>query len=394
MKMVPFDDALNAVINLASPLGEEMVDINLCHNRVLASDIKARSDMPKSDVSAMDGYAVKSNLDISKPLMVIGESFAGSDPCQKFEGTGCIRIFTGAPVPTGYDRVIIQENAQREGDVVKFAKSGQDGDNIRKCGNDFKAGDSLLPKGTRLNWRQLTSAAAADFEKVSVYRKPRVSLIATGDELAPPGHAYKIPGAIPESVSLAIAAYVNQEGGHIVRKITGKDDLKSLSETAAQTLDISDIVIVLGGASVGAKDFARSMFGDDLNYVFPKVAMKPGKPVWLAKVSDTLVLGLPGNPGSALVTARLFLAPLIAGLTGLDAQKTVQFTSMICADPLPPCGDRETFLRARLEGQHVHLFSNQSSGSQSVLGSADILIRRKPFSDALAAGSSVEVITF
>ncbi len=397
MDMVPFEEALARTIKIAKPIGVETVTLAEAAQRVLAQDVLARSNAPATDVSAMDGYGVRDSDLSSLPaaLEVIGESFAGSKPQNEFTGGGCIRIFTGAPVPPGIDCVVIQENVQRVGDVAHFKTELSLGRNIRRTGSDFKVGDCLLSKGTLLNWRAMTTAASADRSELKVYKKPKVVILATGDELSAPGFAHKTPGHIPESVSYGIAAYVRSLGAGLLRSERLADDPEKLSASAQSALQDADVIIVTGGASVGEKDYARAMFGEKaLDYIFPKVAMKPGKPVWMAKANGKTILGLPGNPSSALVTARLFLSPLLAGMTGQDARQACQFRQTTCRDNLPAIGGRETFSRAYLDKGQAVLFSSQDSSAQSSLARADILIRRPAHSSALNSGAKIDVLDF
>lgn len=394
--MIYFDEALARVIAIAQPLGVETLPFGEASGRVLAEALSARFAMPRTDVSAMDGYAVReADLgDLPFSLKVAGEAAAGSPPGQVLPDGTAFRIFTGAPLPEGADRVIVQENAVRDGDRVTFVRPHGSGHNIRRAGSDFVAGETLVPAGIRLDWRALTSAAAADSGEVVVYREPRVVILATGDELAPPGLAHERPGAIPESVSPGIAAFVSGQGGRVLRAQRLPDVPEVMADAAEGALADADVIIMIGGASVGERDYSRSVFGAPPDYVFPKVAIRPGKPVWLARVSGRLVMGLPGNPTSALVTARLFLAPLLAGLGGGDAASAVRFDTGVCADPLPPCGDRETFLRARRTARGLVLADSQDSGSQKSLAISDTLIRRQPGAPAEPAGTAVTCLDF
>lgn len=394
--MISFDEAFARVVALARPIGVETVRLEEALGRVLAAPVTARFGMPRTDVSAMDGYAVRDTdlCEVPFTLPIVGELAAGSPPDQDLPEGAAFRIFTGAPVPEGADRVIVQENTNRDGDLVTFVRPHGGGRNIRAAGSDFLAGDVLVPSGAQLDWRSLTSAAAADRMELSVYSQPRVAILATGDELEAPGNAHARPGAIPESVSFGIAAFASQHGALIVRRERVADEPARLTQAATQALEEADLVITIGGASVGDRDYSRSVFGVALDYVFPKVAIKPGKPVWLARVRDRLVLGLPGNPTSALVTARLFLAPLLAGLSGRDAAGALRFESGACIDPLPACGDRETFLRARWTERGLVLAESQDSSSQRSLAASDVLIRRPPGAPAEAGGAVVRFTTF
>ncbi|MBR9836078.1 MAG: molybdopterin molybdotransferase MoeA, partial [Alphaproteobacteria bacterium] len=298
------------------------------------------------------------------------------------------------PVPAEADLVIIQENIDRDGDVATVARPYGPGRHIRKAGSDFRAGDVLLPKGHRLTWKSLTTAAAADHAQVEVYRAPRVAILATGDELASPGEAHLKPGSIPESVSLAIGALVREHGADLIRSQRFPDEPDQLGAAAKAALEEADLVIAIGGASVGERDYSRDMFGRSLDFIFPKVAMKPGKPVWMAKAGARFIVGLPGNPTSALVTARLLLVPLLEGLSGASAQAALQFRREMCRDALPQCGGREAFLRAIRTPDGLVLANSQESSSQQVLALADVLIRRAAHAEATEPGAMVEIVDF
>ena len=395
--MISFDEAVKIVCGIARPVGKEQVPLGHAHRRVLADAIIARVDSPPCDVSAMDGYAVRDadleQLPASLPL--IGESFAGAG-CQTAIRPGTsIRIFTGAPVPPGADRVVVQEMVQREGGNAII--SGQPGParHIRPRGSDFRAGDPILEAGTLLGFRQMVAAAGADHADLSVWRGPKVVILGTGDELTAPGTAADQAGRIPESVSYGVAALAEEWGATIQEQLTLGDDLDAMTEVAGRSLDKADLVIVTGGASVGEKDFAKSMFephGLDLR--FSKVSIKPGKPVWVGNSKGKLVVGLPGNPTSALVTARLFLAPLVAGMTGLRPEAALRWRKARLLSPLDPCGDRETFVRGKAVDDGVVPVSNQDSSAQKMLANADILIRRRAGALAAVAGETVSVLDF
>jgi molybdopterin molybdotransferase len=390
--MISFDEAIRRLTEVARPLGRESVPLAEAAGRVLAAPVAAGIDSPPADCSAMDGYAVR-EADLPGRLRLIGESFAGAG----FEGAlaagTCVRIFTGAPVPAGADRVVIQEVAVREGDRVILPEQPGPARYIRARGSDFRAGEILLEAGRRLDPRALVAAAAADVAEVETWRPPGVLVLATGDELAAPGEARSRPGAIPESVSIGIMALAEAWDGRILGSRLLRDDLAGLEQAAAEALDRADLVVVTGGASVGEKDYAKAMFAPHgLDLIFSKVAIKPGKPVWLGRAGSTLVLGLPGNPTSAIVTARLLLAPLVAGRAGRAG--ALAWRSLPLAAPLAACGDRETFHRARLTGAGAVPLANQDSGAQRALAEADILVRSRPNDPARAVGDEIEALDF
>lgn len=389
--MIGFDEALALVADVAKPLGAETVPLAGAKGRLLAAPVVARVDSPPADVSAMDGYAVR-EADLPGRLAVIGESFPGGEAGAMAAGQ-CVRIFTGAPVPEGADRVVIQEVVRREGGTAIIDEAPGPARHIRKRGSDFAQGDVLLDAGRLLDARALVAAAGADLASLEVRRRPRLVILGTGDELVEPGTAHETPGAIPESVSLGVAALAEDWGGEIVARRLLKDDLPAMARAAAEALAAADLVVVTGGASVGEKDYAKAMFAPSgLDLVFAKVAIKPGKPVWLGRAGTKLVIGLPGNPTSAMVTARLLLAPLIAGLGGRDPG--LDWRRAPLAEAIGPCGDRETFLRAAWEGGAVRALANQDSGAQRTLAAADVLIRRRPGAPAAQAGDTVEILDF
>ena len=395
--MINFDEAIGLVLGVAEPLGGERIPLAEAAGRVLAAPITAVGGSPRAAVSAMDGYAVRS-ADVAGPgarLRLIGESFPGSGYDGEVGSGETVRIFTGAPVPAGADRVVIQENVRREDDVAVVGEPAPGPTHIRAEGSDFQAGDVLLDAGRALDPRAMVAAGAADRAEVEVLRRPRVVVLGTGDELCEPGKAHLTRFGIPESVSLGVAAMAEVWGGICIDRRRLTDDLEGLKAAARQALQDADVVVVTGGASVGERDFARAMFEDcGLELVFSKVEIKPGKPVWLGEAMGKLILGLPGNPTSALVTARLFLAPLLSGLAGRDPTTAMRWMWAELGADLPATQDRETFYRGSWEGQGVAPALNQDSGSQKTLAEADVLIRRRAFSPAAGAGEGIEVLEF
>jgi molybdopterin molybdotransferase len=250
-------------------------------------------------------------------------------------------------VPEGADRVIIQEQVRVEDGAAVFDTPASGGRHIRAAGSDFESGETLLEAGRCLDFRAMVALAAADRDRVRVYRRPRVAILSTGDELVEPGRALEVPGAIAESVSFGVAGLVRAWGGDVVRRARLADVPEALEAAAEAALAVADVVVVTGGASVGERDYARSMFASSgLEEVFTKVAIKPGKPVWVARAGGRFVVGLPGNPTSALVTARLFLAPLLAGLAGRNPDEALAWREAVLEAPLGAVGPRETLERA------------------------------------------------
>ena len=395
--MIRFDEALAHVLALARPLEAEQVALAEANGRVLAAPAVAQVSAPPADVSVMDGYAVREADLATLPatLRIGGESFAGRGHDTPVEPGQCVRIFTGAPVPPGADRVVMQEQVRREGDIAMFEAPLSPARFIRRAGSDFGKADALLAAGTLLGPRQMVAAAAADLDRLSVWRRPRLTVLSTGDELARPGTARERAQAIPESISFGVSALAESWGAEFIGSVILADRLEDMERAAEQALRDADIVVVTGGASVGERDFAKAMFDNQgLELAFSKVAMKPGKPVWFGRAQDRLVLGLPGNPTSAMVTARLFLAPLISGLVGRDPHVALRWRKMALADALPPTGERETFARATVENGRARVLPNQDSGAQKTLADCDHLVRLPPGSDVIEAGSRVDALDF
>lgn len=396
--MIGFDEAAEHIAAIAAPLGSELVELGKASGRVLAEPVIAAVDSPPADVSTMDGYAVR-EADLAQGparLEVVRENLPGAADCGTIAPGQCARIFTGATLPAGADRVVIQEVVVRVGPKAGFERAPEGGRNLRRRGADFAAGAVLLDAGVLLGPRQLVVAAASDRSFVPCWRRPRVRLISTGDELAEPGSARRRPGAIPESISFGIAALVEGWGGDLTGKACVEDSLAELELAAHDALGDCDLLVVTGGASAGERDFAKDMFAPfGFELLFAKVAIKPGKPVWLGRAGDKPVLGLPGNPTSAMVTGRLFLAPLVAGLAGRSASAAWQWRGRLLAAPLPRAGEREEFVRGRVElDETVAPVENQDSGAQHALAGADVLIRRPAHDQERAPGTPVPTIDF
>lgn len=389
--MISFDEASRLVQEAAQPIGSERIPIAKAAGRTLAAPVIAMMDSPPADSSAMDGYAVRS-ADLPGSLELVGESYAGRGFVGEVTPGTCVRIFTGAPVPAGADRVVIQESVTREGERARFPEAGH-ARHIRPRGSDFRCGDRLLSAGRTLDPRALVAAAGADLSELEVWRRPDILVLGTGDELAPPGTARQRPGAIPESVSYGVAALAELHGGRSLGTRRLADELPAMERAAAEALEQADLVVVTGGASVGEKDFARAMFAPmGLEIIFSKIAIKPGKPVWLGRAGEKMVMGLPGNPTSAMVTARLLLAPLVSGLAGRPG--ALEWRTVGLAGPLPATGERETFHRARMVGGRAMPVSNSDSSAQKALAEADLLLRSRAGDPARESGEEIVGIDF
>lgn len=390
--MISFDEAIAIIASAARPLGTERVAIGEAAGRVLAAPVIAAIDSPRADVSAMDGYAVRGGDLTAFPvsLAVVGESFPGGGWHGTVEPGQCVRVFTGAPLPAGAERIVIQEQVRRDGQNAIIDADPGPATWVRSRAKDFGAGDEILSSGRLLDPAALVAAAGADAAEVEVFARPRVALLANGDELAEPGEARLSSLAVPDSASLGVAALGESWGGEIVRRERLPDDLKRMEAAARDTAATADLVVVIGGASVGDRDFAKAMFAPQgLELLFDKISIRPGKPACLGAAGGTLVLGLPGNPTSALVTARLLLTPLLAALHGREVQSVLDWERARLATPIPACDRRETFHRATLAGGEVSLLRFQESHAQKALADADVLVRQAADAPAIEAGATV-----
>lgn len=378
--LVSFDEASGLIAAHAKPLGIELVSIAAADGRILARPAIANLTAPATLVSAMDGYAVRDSdlLQLPATLRIIGKSFAGAGFGGVLPSGACIRIFTGASAPAGTDRVVMQEDVHEKAGAASFTKALSQRRHLRLPGSDFQKGDVIVVAGSNLTPQRLIGVAAANLAEVEVFRQPRVAILCCGDELAEPGINNNSPDSIPESISYGIAALVRRWGGIVVARWRRPDDLACLQSAVADASVCADVVVVIGGASVGEKDFAKDAFASlQLELLFAKVAIKPGKPVWFGRAGKTLVLGLPGNPSSALVTGRLFLAPLLAGLSGGIATDALDWRMMRSSTPVAGCSDRDVFARATILARNAVSLADQDSASQKALADATHLIRRR-----------------
>lgn len=392
-----FDTALRYMTEGLAPLGSERIDVARAANRVLAENLVATRASPARKLSAMDGYAIR---DVAAGvrtavLHLIGQAAPGN-PFDGSVGQGeAVRIFTGAIVPEGADRVVPQECALlAQGDVAVPTRAGV-ASHIRPIGSDFTAGTILLQAGRLLDPRGVLIAVAADVASLAVRRKPSVFILATGDELRRAGSVESDGLSVPDSVSPAVSALSEIWGAEVVSSAIVRDDIGSIEHAARMAIDKADILVVTGGASVGDRDFSKAALESlGLQMLFSKVAMKPGKPVWYGRVGDCHVVGLPGNPTAALVTARLFLVPLLCALLGRAANAALPWRPLPLAGPLPAIGDRETFLCGKVELGGVSAIDRQHASGQASIAAAELLIRRVAHAPPGAIGDPVMVLDF
>lgn len=386
-------EARAAMLAAATALESESVALADALQRVLAAPVVSSRDQPPFAVSAMDGYAIRA-ADTPGTLALIGESAAGHGFDGRCGAGQAVRISTGAAIPSGADTVVIQEDVRRDGDNVEVPAVKPNA-NIRPQGGDFQADVELLAQGRKLDGVALSLAAAAGRAELSVMQRPRIAILSSGDELAPPG-AEPGPWQIFESATFGVAALVREWGGKPTKLAIEKDDIDSIARAADEGLFSSDLLVVIGGASVGDHDHARAaLMSLGLKPLVEKVAVRPGKPTWFGVTSIGPVLGLPGNPASALVCAHLFLKPLMEKMLGRDA--AVTFRKARLALTLPANGPREHYLRARLESDEngqvtVRSFEDQDSSLHSVFAAANALIRLPPNAPVLNENALVDVL--
>ncbi|HSX55922.1 MAG TPA: molybdopterin-binding protein, partial [Sphingomonas sp.] len=304
-------------------------------------------------------------------------------------------VMTGAPLPQGADRVVMVERSRVVGDGVYLEPHDGERSHVRRRGEDFAVGSVVVPRGTLLGPGALVAAAAADVGEVRVWRRPRVRLLATGDEIAAPGTATALPHTIPDSLSIALAAVARNWGAEIVATDRATDDSAAIRAAARRALSDVDLLIIAGGASRGDRDQCRAALAAmGMDLAFADVAIKPGKPVWFGRLGRLAVLGLPGNPTAALTVARLFLAPLLAGLGGRQPNDVMCWETRPLAAPVAANGDREAFLCGVPTQGAVGLLERQSASGQAILAQARYLLRRPAHAPMLGAGARVPVLAF
>lgn len=396
--MISVDEALDRIFTaIPTPL-PETVPLNRAHKRVLLKPLLARHTQPPFDASAMDGYAVRaSDVVPGRPLFLAGTSQAGARFTGMMQAGECVRIFTGAPMPIGADAVIMQEQAQANGNQVSFDKTPRVGHSIRLRGNDFTEGTELLPAGVGLTPMMLNLAASANYPTLEVARRPKLAVLATGDELVPPGSEIG-PDQIVASNSYGLIPLLAPYADKVVDLGIVADDRSALEKAILGAFDYGvDVLITSGGASVGERDYAQQVLRDlGVRLDFWKINMRPGKPLMFGTRGKTLVFGLPGNPASALVTATVLVRPALRLMTG-HTDPFWPFMGVPLAANLPPNGERRHFVRGRLTRNEIGFLevvpiSETDSNHSSSLAAADALIIQPENDPGTPAGEIVEII--
>lgn len=388
--MITVDQALAELFALVTTLAPETVNLRNANGRVLALDVAATRDQPPFAASAMDGYVVLgTSISAGKTFTVIGEAAAG----HRWDGVvgqdQAVRIFTGAPLPAGTDHVIIQENVTCSENTITLDNSANDQTHVRPAGADFKSGD-LLKAPLLLRPSDIALLAAMNIPSVPVIRRPIVAIIATGDELVQPGEAPR-DDQIIASNSYGLAALIEDLGAKARLLPIARDNTASL-ELAFDLAADADLIVTIGGASVGDHDLVGEVAqSKGMARSFYKVAMRPGKPLMAGKLGKAAMIGLPGNPVSAMVCGHVFLAPVIRKMQGLGAAPAKR-TTAILASPIDANGPREHYMRARVDSDGVTVFDRQDSALLTVLADANCLAVRPAGDKARNRGDAVEII--
>ncbi|MFO1013042.1 MAG: gephyrin-like molybdotransferase Glp [Caulobacteraceae bacterium] len=392
MKLLSVEDARARMLGRAVATGDEVVALCGAHGRVLREDIVAHRPQPPFPASAMDGWAVRA-ADTPGVLKIIGESAAG----HAFEGEvgpgEATRIFTGAPVPAGADAIVIQEDATRKGEAVTVPQVAA-GHHVRPAGVDFKAGDRLLKAGARLDPWRLALAASSGAAELKVARKPRVAILSTGEEVVAPGGSPG-PFQIFNSGTTALSELIRRWGGELI-DLPNIGDNEDDIEAAARACG-GDVIVTLGGASVGDHDLVKPALSRlGMEMIVESIAVRPGKPTWFAVLADgRRIVGLPGNPASAMVCAELFLRPFLAQMQGADP--AVNVIKAKAALPFEANGNREHWMRARISpapdgSMQATPFRDQDSSLVSVFEASNALLRRMVGAPAAEIGDVVDVL--
>jgi len=395
--MISVEEALMRLLEPLRPLAAEQVALADAFGRVLAEPVIARRTQPPVALSAMDGYAVRA-ADVARVparLRVVGAVPAGQSYDRPLGAGEAVRIFTGAPLPTGADAIVIQEDTDRDGDIVVVREGAPSGRYVRPAGLDFVAGVPGIPARRCLTARDIGLAAGMDRPWLMVHRQPRVAILSTGDEIVMPGDPVG-PNQIVSSNSLALGAFVGACGGVPLQLGIAADTPESVRR-AAEGARGADLLVTTGGASVGEHDLVKDALGAaGLELDFWQIAMRPGKPLMVGRYRDVPMVGLPGNPVSSLVCALIFLKPTIDRLSGLDPVADPPVTARL-AVPLAANDRRQDYLRATLaraaDGElEAKPFEKQDSSMMSLLARSDCLVVRPPLAPPAKAGERVTII--
>ena len=396
--MISVQEARKRILTALPTMPTETVHLAEAMDRVLSNEVKARVTQPPFGVSSMDGYAVRSKDTIKVPieLNIVAEVAAGSMYAEALGPKEAVRIFTGSRIPSGADTVIIQENVKTKGNAITIKNTAKIGENIRPKGLDFFEGETGIAANKLLTARDIGLAAAMNIPWLQVYRRPRVALLATGNEIVRPGERIG-PNQIVSSNSLAIAGLIKKSGGETIDLGIAKDNQNSIQEMTKH-IKGADLLITMGGASVGDHDLIRqSLKVEGLKLDFWRVAMRPGKPLIFGMLNNIPVIGLPGNPVSSLVCGLVYVRPAVRQMMNINESLEMDFETVKIGSPLNKNDNREDYIRAQLKrsktGSLVAIpFTPQDSSMLSQLARADCLIVRKPLADKIETGADINIL--
>ena len=390
---ISYDTALAILAAHATPLEAISLSLTDAGGCYLTEPVHARLDSPRFDCAAMDGYAVRASdlVDGTSTLAQVGISYAGSGDAGEIGSRESVRVMTGAPLPRGADRVVMIEYCRAVDAAVTVEGPPRGKPHIRRRGSDFTLGQLLLPAGTKITPATAIVAAASDHGELSVTRRPRIQILATGDEILAPGAAAEAGFSIPDSLTAAIDLQCRSAGAEVVSRARLADDPETIA--SGKQAAAADIIVVLGGASRGDRDFGRGAFAPlGLEIAFADVDMKPGKPVWYGKAGAAHIIGLPGNPAAALTIARLFLVPLITRLMGGDLADALPWQLIPAAAPIEANGAREAFLCAATSFHGVAVGDQQDASGQARLAHSNALVRRRAHTAPVFPGMLVPTL--
>lgn len=390
---ISYDTALAILAAHATPLDAISLPLTGAAGCYLAEAVHARLNSPRFDCAAMDGYAVRAAdvVEGSSTLTQIGISYADSGDAGEIGAGEIVRVMTGAPLPRGADRVVMIEYCRAVDTGVTIEAPPSAKPHIRRRGSDFALGQLLLPTGTKITSATAIVAAAGDHGELSVTRRPRIQLLATGDEILAPGAAAEAGFSIPDSLTAAIDLMCVSAGADVVSKARLRDNPEAIA--SARQAPAADIIVVLGGASRGDRDFGRSAFAPlGLEIAFADVDMKPGKPVWYGMAGAAHIIGIPGNPAAALAIARLFLVPLITRLMGGDVADALPWQLLPAVAPIEGNGAREAFLYGTTSYHGVAIGDRQDASGQARLAHGNALVRRRAHAAPILPGMLVPTL--
>lgn len=390
MSLLNLEKAINTCLSDIQYKDKTKIKLTDSLHRVIAEDLFANKNSPPHDISAMDGYALHCNDNdmMGSTLNVVGKLPAGKRLLKTIHKGEAIRVFTGSRIPDNLNTVVIQENVTEKNNKITINEKISAHQHIRKKGFDFQKGDKLIEDGTKIEPRHISLAASMNHTSILVYKKPTVAIISSGDELVRPGTKFANEKII-SSNSYGIRAYIEKLGGVAIDVGIAKDTKEDIQKKIYKAKG-ADIILTIGGASVGEFDLIKESIRDELDLKFWKIAMRPGKPLIFGHLNNSKFLGLPGNPVSALVCSQLFLKPMLLKMQNID--HSITLTKAKLKKDLKKNDERQDYIRAYAENGVVEHHDIQDSSSLSILGDSNVYIVRKPFAEASKAGELVDIL--